>query len=307
MIQDQVQQAMAQAAWGLLGALGMSSSQRVVVHRAIEPESSLILAALASPGDPRLADEARDWLVVYQDLVSRAVLKNRLSQLDAEANSRWREFASPVVPLLSRRLPGADVVAAKWSRSGKSARVALQGDVATGYLRYRAAFGVQARAGILQLLAGGDDAKGWMADALARSSGYQKPAVREALDRMVEAGLVRVNRVGNTDWFAAVAPAKLQGIAGPPGSGVVDFDLAVAGLWALRTAAQILDTESSAAGPVRALHALSEGAAGRVLGHLRIDVPLPSGDIETLRADLERCLVEASTRLGDVGRPLWPW
>lgn len=209
---DLVEQNMVHAAWGLLGALGMSSTDHITVHRAIEPESALILAALAAPNDARLADEARDWWVTFQDLVSRPVLKRRLKQLDVEANERWVDFAEPVTTYRGESRANASARMA-WVPSGKTTRHGFTDDPVLGTLRYRAAFGVQARAGILQILAQDDRGRGYTADALARSTGYSKGAVREAVDRMVEARLVRVSRVANTDWFAADDPASIRSLA----------------------------------------------------------------------------------------------
>jgi DNA-binding transcriptional ArsR family regulator len=204
-------------------------------------------------------------------------------------------------------IPGIDAGAtdASFQRSGKSRRVVTE-DIAYGLLRCRAAFGTQARADVLFLLASTpDNVRGWMADALARSAGYTKSAVREALDRLAEAGIVRRTRVGNADWFALAQPERVIAFVGPVATAPVDTIEIPTVLRRLIDASHILDGDDSPAAFVPARARLEP--VDRALGDMHAQLPRPTHDFEVGRRELEAMIGGLADRIGDPSRPLWPW
>jgi len=216
-------------------------------------------------------------------------------------------FASPLRPLARGAIPGIDAGtgSAAFRRSGKSRRV-VTADIAYGLLRCRAAFGTQARADVLFLLASTpDNVRGWMADALARSAGYTKLAVRDALDRLTESGIVRRTRVGNADWFALAEPDRVAALVGPVRTAPIDtIDVPII-LRRLIDASRLLDGDDSPAVFVPARAMLEP--VDRALGDMHAQLPLPTHDFEFGRRELEVMIGELVDRIGDPSRPMWPW
>ncbi|MCW2962613.1 MAG: hypothetical protein JWM90_3000 [Thermoleophilia bacterium] len=296
--------AIAETAWKLLGAVGMSTSTTTAVGIPVDVESALVLAAMSADG--RLVEEARDWAVTYQDLIARPALKRRIAALDDAMSERWASFATPLGPWMSGAFPGAERGAdSTWSPTRRTRRASIGADPAWSLLRYRAVFGTQARASVLHLLANPDIGRGWTADALARSTGYAKYSVREALDRLAEAGVVRIVRVGNADRFSAVEPLAIQGLAGDPGRSIVDASLVLDAFLHLRRAAVAIDGGGKVAGAITAHTELQAGE--HVLGSLHLPAPDRADSAQALATVLSRYVAHSAERLAGVERALWPW
>ena len=65
-----------QCAWLLLGSVGMSTASSARVNHSVSPEDALLVASIGSETDRRLRDEARDWFLEFDDLISRPALKH---------------------------------------------------------------------------------------------------------------------------------------------------------------------------------------------------------------------------------------
>lgn len=294
-------------AWTLLGSVGMSTASGARVCHSVSPEDALLVASIGSESDRRLRDEARDWFLEFDDLVSRPALKHRVARLDDLSRAAWVSFVAPLSGRARGVIPGAPAADTKGSfvRSGKSRRVVTI-DVAYGLLRCRAAFGTQARADVLFLLATTPDSvRGWMADALARSAGYTKSAVRDALDRLTEAGIVRRTRVGNADWFALSDPEQLIALIGPVATPPVDTIDIPRVLRCLLDASRLLDEDDADAVFVPARAALEPVDAA--LENLRAPLGLPTHDFKFGRRELEAMIGALGDRLGVPSRQMWPW
>lgn len=296
-----------QCAWLLLGSVGMSTASSARVNHSVSPEDALLVASIGSETDRRLRDEARDWFLEFDDLISRPALKHRVSRLDDASTMAWASFVAPLSGRARGVIPGAAAADADMSftRSGKSRRV-VTADKAYGLLRCRAAFGTQARADVLFLLATTpDNVRGWMADALARSAGFTKSAVRDALDRLTEAGIVRRTRVGNADWFALAEPERLIAFIGPVVSPPVDTIDVTRVLRCLIEASRLLDEDEGDAAFVPARAALEP--VDQALASLRAQLPLPTHDFELGRRELEAMIEALVDRIADPSRQMWPW
>lgn len=292
-------------AWTQLGSVGMSSASGARTRHSVSPEDALLIASIASVSDARLRDEARDWFVTFDDLISRPALKHRVGLLDELGLGRWLEFATPLDVWVRGRLPGVESAASRFRPSGKSLR-AITSEAPYGLLRCRAAFGTQARADVLFVLASGpDDARGWMVDAIARTAGYAKSAVREALDRFVEAGIVRRTRVGNADWFTLAQQDRVLALMGDVASPPVDGSRIPRIFSCLIEVARLLDADPDPVLFVRGRAML--GSLDRELGDLRAVLPTPTHELDRGRRELEKFVADLAARLGDATRPLWPW
>lgn len=300
-----MQESAARCAWGLLGSVGMSSASGAPARHSVSPEDALVIASIASAADSRLRDEARDWFVTFDDLISRPVLKHRLGLLGESAIDHWRSFTAPLAPWVRGRIPSAEPGNAHFEPSGKSQRTITR-ERQYGRLRCRAIFGTQARADVIfQLASEGDGARGWTADALARRTGYTKSAVREALDRLVEGDIVRRARVGNADWFSLANADHLCAVLGDLAMAPVDTTPVARVYSLLLTAAMLLDSNPDPAVFVRARAMLEP--LQRDLDDLRAQLPGPTHDFEHGRRELREMLLELAARLADPTRPLWPW
>lgn len=295
-----------QCAWLLLGSMGMSSASQRRARHSVSPEDALLVAAIGSDLDHRLRDEARDWFLEFDDLISRPALKHRVGNLVGASRESWASFVSPLRQHARGIIPGAEPSSAGkgFVRSGKSRRV-ITSDVAYGVLRCRAAFGTQARADVLFLLATTPNSvQGWMADAVAHSTGYTKSAVREALDRLVEAGIVRRTRVGNADWFALTAPNHIAALVGPIAAPTINTNRIPRVLSVLLQAAAMLDKDDDPTAFVPARNILE--SVDRDLGDLRTQLPLPTHNFEAGRNELIKMITALADKIGDPSRTRWP-
>ncbi|MCW2973631.1 MAG: hypothetical protein JWN72_1904 [Thermoleophilia bacterium] len=274
-------------AWTLLGSVGMSSSHaRSSVS--VSPEDALLIASIGAEIDVRLRHEARDWYATFHDLIAHPVVNRRLASAGTMLNAAWSSFAA------------VDV------RTNKSRRV-IDRSTPYAHLRYRAAFGTQARADSLFMLAMHTDheSRGWTADAVRRSTGFEKGAVRIALHRCVEAGILRVTRLGNTDWFAIADETALHDLLGPGRTAPIDTANVAFAFDATLAAAHALEADGGPGGMLEARAKLDEQA--QALADLRFNMPLPSTDLVAFRGELESELLRLLERLADPMRPMWPW
>ncbi len=294
--------AAASCAWSLLASVGMSSADGRRVPFSVAPEDSLMIASIGATIDSRLGEEARDWFVEFDDLVSRPVLKHRVRRL---GELEWSAFATPLATVVRGALPGVATSGGdRFPRTGKSRR-AITGEAAFGLLRYRAAFGTQARADVLFALAVGDaPGRRWTADALARSTGYVKSGVRQVLDRLVEAGIVRQARIGNADWFELNAAKRLVALLGPTVGASVDTQVVAPVLGAAIAAARLIDGDGDPAVFVGARSMF--GDVERELAELAIQLPAPTHEFDRGRRELVATIRQVATQLADPTRPRWP-
>jgi hypothetical protein len=231
-------------AWDQWSQLGVSSpAPKRREERAADPEALLLFTLEIGRTDPRLLDEALDWLALNESLVSVHRLRNLATSptdrdlvnaaLAWSARVRGRSRASSadthhgsLEPLL-RGLPTnpADPDPAfaahgfarpMLERSGKSQPPRLYEPIAFA-LRLRRLLGVGARAEVIRALLT-IRAPRLSTKVITASAGFAQRNVREALSQVFEAGVVsrveiaddRFYEIDHLDW------AKLLGMSAAP-------------------------------------------------------------------------------------------
>jgi hypothetical protein len=180
---------------------------------AIDLEQLLILTAELSADDPRLRDEALDWCAQSH----RFIAKPRLKQLVKLASGTARAAFVPFATALEHHAGGSWPTAgrgepSKVRLSGKSRAPDLEKPALVN-LRLRALFGVGARADVITAILN------WPAPDLGASDlvfvGYTKRNLADALDALVDGGLLQRTRVGNRVRFSWRKRRELQRLVDP--------------------------------------------------------------------------------------------
>lgn len=234
---DEFLESLTEFAWSQWAQLGVSSAapQRRD-ERATDPEALLLFTLEIGRTEPRLFDEALDWLALNEPIVSVHRLRNLCvtttdrdlvnAALEWTAHVRGRGRAttpSPVdvTPLFTQLpMPNGDRDPAferhgfarpPLTRSGKSLPANLQDPIAFA-LRLRRMLGVGARAEVVRALLT-IRAPRLSSKVITASAGFAQRNVREALTALLEAGVVnrvdvadeRFYTIDQTAWAAVLA------------------------------------------------------------------------------------------------------
>lgn len=229
-LRDEAAQRARDFAWDQWVRLGVSGPMpREGERRAIDPEALLLFTFEVARDDPRLFDEVLDWLVLNEQLVSVQRLRNLCLDgedrliVDASLHwvAQWRprqrlagrppttgdQPARPLFPELS--LPRGAVDAAfaafgllrtRLEPSGKSQRPDLSEPIAFA-LRLRRLLGMGVRAELVRTLLT-VEAPRVSAGVLNASAGFTRQNVRESLQQLSEADVLRTTRLGSDQFFA---------------------------------------------------------------------------------------------------------
>lgn len=218
-------------AWDQWAQLGVSGPRPTEFdRRAADPEALLLFTFEAARDDPRLFDEVLDWLVLNEQLVSVQRLRNlcrddedrRLVGASLQWVAQWRPRArlararSPsgetqparaLFPDLSPPAGATDPAFAKFGflrprlqPSGKSQPPNLRAPIAFAF-RLRRLLGMGVRAELVRALLT-IDAPRVSAGVLYLSAGFTRQNVREALNQLAEAGVLRTAGAGSDQLFA---------------------------------------------------------------------------------------------------------
>jgi len=179
----------------------------------IDPEALIAFTATHGGLDPRLRDESIDWVIRYGYLVSKARLKNVLTDWGSLDSPEFREYAATVNAKAGLGWPAGRARALAFRSRARSyledlARPALLA------LRIRAVFGVGARAELMRVLVSRPQAAMTAAELSAETS-YRKRNVLNELEPLKFAGVVRSFRAINADRFSLSKADQLAGLVGP--------------------------------------------------------------------------------------------
>ena len=212
--------------WAQMGVLGTTGRHSPWAQ---DPEALLVFTLEVAREDPRLFDEVLDWLVVNERLISvrrlRALCRTPDDEHLVAAALGWLGGERPRARLAARatvddrqpvqlfrdRLPVSPPEADKAfaahgflrppvDRTGNS-QVPDLGLPINFAFRLRQLLGVGARAEASRFLLT-VDAPRVTAQVVARSAGYAKRNVYEALTELQRAGVVSTTTVGGEQWFA---------------------------------------------------------------------------------------------------------
>jgi hypothetical protein len=223
--------------WSQWGQMGMLTPPARADEWAVDPEALFLLTLEVGRGDPRLFDEALDWLLVNERLISLRRLRNlavdesdrALVGAAVDWVSQWRR-KSPSQPLLEtdpeteatplflrQKIPVERPDAAflshgflkNWTEpTRRSGQPDLRLPVNFA-LRMRSLLGVGARAEVVRILLT-VDAPAMSLQAIAVASGFAKRNVQEAAASLRAAGVVNSWNLGNEQRFELPRERWLQ-------------------------------------------------------------------------------------------------
>ena len=166
----------------------------------IDPEPLIAFTASHGDLDPRLRDESIDWVVRYGAYVSKARLKNVLSDWGVLDEHLFREYAATVNAQRKLGWPAGRAKPLPFRARGRS-RLADLSRPALVSLRIRAIFGVGARAELLRALLSRPQLALTAAD-LSIETSYRKRNVLNELEPLRFAGVVKSFRATNADRYS---------------------------------------------------------------------------------------------------------
>lgn len=190
---DSLREALVQRAWAQWIALGVSGVGTAERH-VVDPEALVALTAELGDADARLRDTSIDWCIAYGRYVNSTRLRRALEEMGAGAEAIG-EYAGTVAAAGGPRWPMASHPRPGY-RGRSKARLQHLDTTPRLVLRFRAAFGVNARADVLAALALRPAVALTLSD-LARITRFTKRNVALTVDSLALAGIVELEPVGN--------------------------------------------------------------------------------------------------------------
>lgn len=216
-------------AWNEWAQMGLLATPRGRSSWAQDPEALLVFSFEVARDEPRLFDELLDWLSVNEELISvrrlRAMGRAPEDKRLIEAAVGWLGSHRPRARLTPREpaVAGGQVslfrdrlavnptevdqafaaqgfLRAPVERTGKAQVPDLRLPINLAF-RLRQLLGVGARAEVVRFLLTVDAPRA-TPQVVARSAGYAKRNVYEALNDLQRAGVVSATTVGAEQWFA---------------------------------------------------------------------------------------------------------
>jgi hypothetical protein len=225
-LRDEVVRALQELAWEQWSQLGVSASPPADrEERAADPEALLLFTLEVGRTDPRLFDEALDWLALNEALVSvhrvrnlatdqldRALVESALSWV-ARTRRRGRSTGAPakeLTPLFPGLATPSDDVDPAFAEhgfarthlqpSGKSQPPRLMEPIAFAF-RLRRLLGVGVRAEVMRALL--TIRANWLSGRIVTASaGFAQRNVREGLSQLHEAGVIDVRTVSDDRQYS---------------------------------------------------------------------------------------------------------
>ncbi len=217
--------------WAQMGLLTSPSGEPS--RRAQDPEALLVMTLEVGRADARLFDETLDWSASNGRLLSlrrlRAMCVDDEDRALVDGTARWLEWerTKPVTaggqlrdlfldggPIreLDPAFASAGLARPLLQRTGRSLSPDLSLPINLS-LRLRAILGVGIRAEVVRILL--TIRAGWMTAApLARTSGYTKRNVHDALTSLSDAQVIRVMRTGGGELRYAIDPIRWAALLG---------------------------------------------------------------------------------------------
>lgn len=220
-------------AWDEWAQMGVSSRPHRLSPWAQDPEALIIFTLEVARAEPRLFDELLDWMLANEPLLSvrrlRAMCIDETDRALTAATLAWlarqrprarlgsgarRAAPSTLQPLFHSEIqigePDKDFASAGWLRPPLSPSHKSQPPDPTTPInlafRLRQILGVGIRAEVVRVLL--TTQAPWVnAQTLARSTGYAKRNVHDALAGLSSAGVVSVFAVGSEQRYTAHRPA----------------------------------------------------------------------------------------------------
>ncbi|MCE5294734.1 MAG: hypothetical protein LLF94_09010, partial [Chlamydiales bacterium] len=211
-LQSEFDHQIAGIAWSLWKELGVAGVDRFHENCLIQPEELVILTLFVAKCDPRLVEEALDWLSRYHECISVSRLRTLLKNMDVDTLRTFSQFASSLNSISSAKWPEtAQAIPINTKVSGKSRLPSLDSPSLL-MLRVRSIFGPGAKADTLTHML--TRSRLQFTDADFAEIGYSKKSIMAALDHLAASGIMSVTHVRNRKNYALKRPKELQVVIG---------------------------------------------------------------------------------------------
>lgn len=195
-------------AWSLWTELGVSGWVRNHAHWVLDPEELLVFTAFLGDLDARLREECIDWCIRSGDVLSVDRLKNLLKASDDGVKASFGEIASIVRKHKGPKLPHPRPTKRNLEPSRKSERPALRRP-ALLVLRFRKIFGVGVKAELMSRFVLSPHRLYTINEFVEEGIGFARVTVSQALDDLVEAHAVELDRSQRDGHFQLGARRSL--------------------------------------------------------------------------------------------------
>lgn len=217
--------------WSLWRELGVAGTERFHENCLIQPEELIILTAMVSESDPRLRDEALDWLSRYHECISVSRLRTFSKGLDDDAMGSFSRFAAALNSISPAKWPsGEETPAFKPKVSGKSLLPPLESPSLL-MIRLRNLLSPGAKADILTYFLTRSALNVSAADLV--EIGYSKRSLMTALDHLAASGILTATNIRNKKNYELKKPKELQVAIGklpkiaPPWNKILEAIIAI--------------------------------------------------------------------------------
>lgn len=211
-LQKELDHQIAGIAWSLWTELGVAGINRFHETCQIQPEELIILTMFVAEYDPRLVEEALDWLSRYHECISVSRLRTLLKTMAPNTLRTFSQFAAALNSVSSAKWPDtAQNTPMKTKVRGKSLLPSLELPSLL-MLRMRSLFGPGAKADTLTHLLTRSRQQFSAADLV--EIGYSKKSIMTALDHLASSGIVAVTHVRNKKIYELRRAKELQVVIG---------------------------------------------------------------------------------------------
>lgn len=180
-------------AWSLWTELGVSGWNRKHSHWIVDPEELLVFTAWLGQWDARLLEECIDWCILFGDYLSNDRLKNILGEADEETKKAFGSIAATVRAQKGPKFPHPTKAIRGYRPSRKSLRPNVL-DPSNLVLRMRKIFGLGAKAEVITRLLTEPTRRFSINELVSEGIGFARVTVSQALDDLVEAEAVLIDR-----------------------------------------------------------------------------------------------------------------
>jgi hypothetical protein len=199
-------------AWSLWKELGVAGIDRFHENCLVQPEELIIMTLFVAEYDPRLSEEALDWLSRYHDCISVSRLRTLLKNMDPDTLLTFSHFAAALNAVSGAKWPdAAQTTPFKTKLNGKSLLPSLDSPSLL-MLRMRSLFGPGAKADTLTHFLTRSGLQFSAADLV--EIGYSKKSIMAALDHLAASGVMAVTLVRNKKNYELKRQKELQVVIG---------------------------------------------------------------------------------------------
>lgn len=211
-LESELNDQIAGIAWSLWSSLGVPGIERFHDNCLIQLEELIILTSMVADFDPRLRDEALDWLSRYHECCSISRLKSLSNHLETTDKNLFFKFANTLNETSSSKWPKSENIGRfKPKLSSKATPLELEKPSLLN-LRLRFLFSPGVKADVLTHLLTNSEINFSSSDLV--QIGYSKRSIMTALDHLVASGFLTLISVRNQKKYEIKKPKELRVVIG---------------------------------------------------------------------------------------------